>query len=331
MNVLREIIEHAKSLKKRIVLPESLDERILEAARRLKDEGVVEPLLFGKRCAVEAKAKEIGLHIDDIEVYDPDAFEETEDFVRTYMELRKKENLTFDQARELFDNGLYFGAMLVRKNFADGMVAGSINTTGNVLRAGIKIIKVAEGCKVVSSCFIMIVPDCELGDDGLFLFADCAVVPDPSAEQMADIAISTAKTGKAVLGMTPRVAMLSFSSHGSAKHAMVDKVKEATAIAREKAPDMIIDGELQADAAIIASVARKKTPDSSLAGNANILIFPSLNVGNICYKLVQRLAKAEAIGPIVQGLAKPVNDLSRGCSANDVYALAAITADIANP
>lgn len=326
MDVISGIINKAKELKRTIILPESMDERTIKAGRKLKDDGVLTPLFFGDPDKILKQASASGINIDDIKIYNPNAFEQMEDFVNTYLQLRAKENLTFDQARELFNKDLYFGAMMVRKGLADGMTAGAINTTGDVLKASIKIIGTASGVKTVSSYFIMIVPNCEYGDEGLFLFADCGVVPNPNAEQLADIAIATANTAKKLLGMNPKVAMLSFSTYGSGKDPIADKVIEATKIAKQKAPDLPLDGELQVDAAIVESVAKSKAPGSAIGGKANVLIFPDLNAGNIAYKIVQRLAKAEAYGPLIQGLAKPVNDLSRGCDADDIYQVAAITA-----
>ncbi len=320
------IFKKAQSNIRRIVLPEAYDERIPAAARQLKDDNIVEPILLGSSDTIAQTAKKAGVSVDDIECIDPKQAPDLEEFTGQYREIRKKENLSPGEAKEVVSNTLYYGSLMIRNDKAAGMTCGAANTTGDVLRAAIKCLGTQKGIKIVSSSFIMIVPDCEYGEDGVFIFADCAVNPDPTPEQLADIAISSAATGKSLVGMEPRVAMLSFSTAGSARHSLVDKVKQAVEHAREKSLGLSIDGEMQADAAIIPKVGAKKAPDSPIAGKANVLIFPDLNAGNIGYKLVQRLAGTDAIGPVIQGLSKPVNDLSRGCSVSDVVQVAAITA-----
>lgn len=311
-----------------LVLPESYDDRMLQAAQIISREGWARLILLGTKDVIERHAGTVGIDLGDVEIIDPASSPQLESFVETLAELRKKKGLTREQARQVLtaDDNLFFGALSVRVGMAGGMVAGASNTTGDVLRAAIQGLGTMPGIKTVSSFFIMQTSMDNFGDNGLLLFADCAVNPNPAAEALAEIAVTTGRSCRTLLGIEPRVCILSFSTKGSAQHDDVDKVLKALEIARGLDPEMLIDGELQADAALVPSVAKKKAPDSKVAGQANILIFPDLDSGNIGYKLVQRLAGAEAIGPVIQGLAKPVNDLSRGCSVEDIVAVAAITA-----
>lgn len=332
MTVQEKIKAVAGKTKRSIVLPEAgADARTLKAAVNVKAEGVVEPVLVGSKDKVKALAAAENVDISSVKLVDPaDDAAALAKMAAEYQERRKKENLTTEQAKAVVSEPLYYAAMMVSRGDADGMVAGAVTTTGDVMRASIKCIGTQPGIKTVSSHFIMVVPNCPLGDNGVIIFADSAVVIDPTAEQLKDIAISTADTAGKLLGLEPRIAMLSFSTKGSAQHETVTKVREATELVKQARPDLKIDGELQADAALIEAVGQKKSPGSPIAGKANVLIFPDLNSGNIGYKLVQRLAGAEAIGPVLQGLAKSVNDLSRGCSVKDIEDVIAISAAKAN-
>lgn len=324
MNFIDKVKENAKKDIKRIVLPESSDVRVLEAARKIADEGFAKVILIGNRENLKTVSD---IDISDIDVIDPENSEKFEEYVQAFYELRKAKGMTEEKARETMKDNIYYGTMMIKQGDADGLVAGSVCSTADTLRPSLQIIKTAPGVKLVSSFFIMQVPNCELGEDGMFLFSDCGLNTNPNAEELSEIAISSANTWNQLIGTEPRVAMLSYSSLGSAPLTeMTGKVIEATKLVKEKMPDLAVDGELQLDASIVPSVGSKKAPESKVAGKANILIFPDLNAGNIGYKLVERLAKAEAYGPVTQGIAKPVNDLSRGCKADDIVGVVAITA-----
>jgi len=325
MHPLERIINKAKENRQRIVLPEATDARMLEAARRAVDENLAVVVLLGDPAAIEKAAQAQNISLQGIQMMDHGAHPRREEWIAEYAEKRKSKGLTLDQARETMKDPLFFGAMMVHQGEMDGMVAGAVNSTPNVIRASLHMIGAQEGIKTVSSCFLMIVPDCPYGANGVLMYGDAGVVPDPNEEQLADIAIATAQSMEALAGVEPIVAMLSFSTYGSASHPLVDKVKKATEIVKKKKPDLKVDGELQGDAALIESIGQRKAPGSPVAGKANTLIFPDLNAGNIAYKLTERLAKAEAYGPLLQGLALPVNDLSRGCNARDIFNTIAIT------
>lgn len=328
MDLLEKIKAKAQQHSMRIVLPEGTEERTLKAADQIIREGIAQTILLGKpedilRLATEHKLEAI----EGSAIIDPGNHGKIDEYVSIMVELRKHKGLTEEEARNLITDPLYLGTLMIKAGDADGEVAGAMNATGDVLRPAFQYVKTMPGISVVSGAFIMILKDQEFGEDGLLVFADCAVHPDPDERELAEIAVATAKTTRAIAGFEPRIAMLSFSTKGSAQHEMVDKVVNATRIAKEMDPGLKIDGELQADAAIIESIGLKKAPGSEIAGKANVLIFPSLDVGNIAYKLVQRLAHAEAIGPVLQGMAAPINDLSRGCSVSDIVNLVAITAN----
>lgn len=328
MNLLDQIKESASKLSKRIVLPEGTEERTLKAANEIIEQNLAKPILIGNKDEIMSLAEKFSLkNISKATIVDPKNHDKKELYANLLFELRKSKGLTMDEAIKLVENPLYLAVLMIKNGDADGEVAGAQNSTGNVLRPAFQIVKTLPGVSVVSGAFIMMLKDNPYVPSNLLVFADCAVHPLPTAPELAQIAVCTAKTAKDIVGIEPRVAMLSFSTKGSASHEMVDKVVEATKIAKEMNPDLIIDGELQADAAIVESVGKSKAPDSNVAGNANVLVFPSLETGNIAYKLVQRLAGAEAIGPILQGMAAPINDLSRGCSVSDIVNLVAITAN----
>ncbi|MFH1692452.1 MAG: phosphate acyltransferase [Candidatus Omnitrophota bacterium] len=305
MDMITNIRSRAKSNLKRIVLPEGEDERVVRAAEFLKKEGIAQPIVLERS------------HLDPIKV---------EEFTELFFNLRQSKGITKDEAYEFINHPVFYGAMMVRQGLADGFVAGAVTTTPDVARAALYCLGIDKRIATILSCFAMIVPNCSYGEGGVFLFADCGIVPDPTTRQLAQIAVSTAELGRDVLGIVPRVAMLSYSTKGSASGRFIERVREATAMAKEMAPDLAIDGELQVDAAIIPEVAKAKNPDSPIQGNANILVFPNLEAGNISYKLVERLSGGRALGPLLLGLLKPCSDLSRGCRWEDIVDCAAITA-----
>jgi phosphate acetyltransferase len=324
MKFLEKTIQRAKSDIKTIVLPESTDIRTIKAASIILERGIANVVLVGDEGDINKLAG--GLDISRAKIVNPSSSDKFEEYVESFYEMRKHKGITREHAAETIKNPLYYGVMMVKKGEADGMVAGAVNSTANTLRPALQILKTAPGTKLVSAFFVMVVPDCEYGSDGTFIYADSGLVENPDAEALSEVAIASAKTFRVLVQDEPKVAMLSYSSYGSAKSELTEKVIKATQLAKEKAPHLILDGELQADAAIVPEVAKSKAPGSPVAGSANVLVFPDLNCGNIAYKLTQRLAKAEAYGPITQGIAKPVNDLSRGCSAEDIVGVVAITA-----
>ena len=328
MNLIDSIVARAKSNRQRIVLPESLEERTITAADRAIADGLADIILIGNRDEILAYAEKLGLkHIGQATIIDPATSPKTEEYAQLLFELRQKKGMTLELARKTVLDPLYFGCLIIKSGDADGQISGALSTTGETLRPALQIIKCSPGISCVSGAMLMITQAPEYGENGVLVIGDVAVTPAPDASQLAQIAVCTARTARSVAGLDdPRVAMLSFSTKGSAKHEVVDKVIEATGLAKELDPALKIDGELQADAALVPSVGAKKAPGSDIAGKANVLVFPNLEVGNIAYKLIQRLGHADAIGPILQGIAKPVNDLSRGCSVDDVYKMIAITA-----
>ena len=328
MDLISQIVERAKSNKQRIVLPEGTEERTLKAANQVLTDGVADLILLGNPSEIMDLAREWGLgNISRATIIDPENHPKQEEYAQLLCQLRQKKGMTIEEARKLVRNPLYLGCLIIKAGDADGQLAGARNTTGDVLRPALQIIKTEPGITCVSGAMLMLTHAPECGDNGVIVMGDVAVTPVPDAGQLAQIAVCTARTAKAVAGIDPRVAMLSFSTKGSAKHEVVDKVVEALKLARELDPEMKIDGEMQADAALVPRVGQSKAPGSKIAGRANVLVVPCLEVGNISYKLVERLGHATAIGPILQGIARPVNDLSRGCSVDDVYKMIAITAN----
>lgn len=326
MGVIEKIISKAKELTKRIVLPESEDERVLKAAELIIRKKIGEVTLLGNEEEIRVNAKKINVNLENIEIIDPKKYDKIEIYSEKLAELRSKKGMTIDQAKKILETEpRYFGAMMVRFGDADGMVAGSNSPTSDVIRSAIHVIGTKKGIRTVSSSFLMVIPKKEFGDNGVMMYTDCGVVPNPTADQLADIAESASELGVLLADMEPRVGLLSFSTKGSAKHESVEKVIKACEILKERNVKFEFDGELQADAALVPAIGAKKAPGSKVAGNANILVFPDLNAGNISYKLTQRLTGGEAYGPLLQGLAKPVNDLSRGCSVEDIVNVAAIT------
>jgi len=331
MNLIEKIREQARKDCQRIVLPEGNEERTVMAADAIIREKLCYLYLIADPEELAKKAHQYGLkNIEKATVINPKDHSRKKEYTELLYEIRKSKGMTKDEAAKLVEDPLYLGTLMIKAGDADGEVAGASNSTGDVLRPAFQIVKTMPGISIVSGAFIMILQDQSFGEDGVIVFADGAVHPDPDEKQLAEIAVATAATTRSILGFEPRIAMMSFSTKGSATHPMVDKVVNATRLAKEMDPTLIIDGDLQADAALIEAIAHSKAPDSPIQGNANVLIFPDLNVGNVAYKLVQRLAKAEAVGPVLQGMAAPINDLSRGCSVSDIVNLVAITANQAS-
>ncbi len=326
MNFIDSIKERAKKDIKTIILPETEDIRVLEATQKILKEGYSNIILIGNEEKTLKLAKEHNLNIEGANIIDPIRSEKYNEYVNKFYELRKAKGITIEQAKEIMQNYVYFGMMMVKNGDADGLVSGAAHSTADTLRPALQILKTAPNTKLVSAFFLMVVPNCEYGENGTFIFSDAGLNPNPTSDELSEIAISSAKSFEQLVGKEAKVAMLSYSTYGSAKSDLVDKVVEATKLLKEKAPDLSADGEMQLDAAIVPEIGMSKAPGSKVAGHANTLIFPDLNAGNIGYKLVQRLGKAEAYGPLCQGIAKPVNDLSRGCSSDDIAGVVAITA-----
>ena len=325
MNFIEEIKKRASNQIKTIVLPEATDIRILEATDIIGKEGFAKIILLGNESEIISIANENKLNISKATIIEPLKSDKYDEYVEAFYELRKAKGMTIEQAKKLLQDPVYFGMMMVKKEAADGLVSGAAHSTADTLRPALQILKTKPGTKLVSTFMLEIVPNCEYGNNGIFIFSDCGLNPKPTSEELSEIAISSSESYQQIVGDAPKIAMLSYSTHGSAASEDVDKVREATQLTKEKAPNLLVDGELQLDSAIVPEIGNVKAPGSDVAGKANILIFPDLNSGNIGYKLVERLAKAEAYGPICQGMAKPVNDLSRGCKAEDIVGVVAIT------
>ena len=325
-NVMEAVYAKARAARKRIVLPEAEDVRTVSAAQKIVEQELAQVILVNPEEKIAEACKASGTDVSGCTVIDPVTSPKREEYARKYYELRKHKGITEEKAYETVADPLYFGCMMVHGREADGQVSGATHSTADTVRPALRILKTAPGCKIASSFFVMIVPDCEYGENGVFIYADPGLVIDPNPEELAEIAIQSAGAMRNLLGFEPRVAMLSFSTKGSGSDPIADKVIEATKIAKERRPDILLDGEIQADAALVDWIGKKKAPGSPVAGRANVLIFPDINAGNICSKLTERLAKAEAYGPVLQGLARPVNDLSRGCDAEDIVNVVAITA-----
>ena len=330
MSFIDELKNKAKQNIKTIILTESEDKRVLEAAEKVNKEGFAKILLIGNVEEANKLAKENNIDISGIEIIDPETSNKFEEYAEAFYELRKAKGITIEDARKMVKDNMYFGTMMVKQGDADGLVSGACHSTANTLRPALQILKTAPGTKLVSAFFLMVVPNCTYGENGIFVFGDSGLVENPTSDQLSEIAISSSKSFEQLTGKQSKVALLSYSTYGSAHSELTEKVVEATKLLKEKAPDLICDGELQLDAAIIPEISASKAPGSPVKGEANTLIFPDLNAGNIGYKLVQRLAKAEAYGPLCQGIARPVNDLSRGCNSDDIVGVVAITAVQAN-
>ena len=326
MSFIEEIKKRAKEQIKTIILPEAEDIRVLKATEKILNEKYAKIILIGKEEKIKEKAKTENINIGEAKIVDPEKSEDHDTYINLLYELRKHKGMTIKKAKELVLDPVYYGMLMVKDNKADGLVSGAIHSTSDTLRPALQILRTAPDTKLVSAFFVMVVPDCEYGENGVFIFGDSGLNENPNPDQLSEIAISSSKSFKQLVGKEAKVAMLSYSTYGSAHSELTEKVIEATKLVREKQKDLIVDGELQLDAAIIPEIAKSKAPNSPLEGNANVLIFPNLDAGNIGYKLVQRLAKAEAYGPLCQGIAKPVNDLSRGCNSDDIAGVVAITA-----
>ena len=326
MSFIENIKQRAKQDIKTIILPEAEDKRVLEAASKVIAQGFAKVILLGNKAQIENNSKENNIDLTGVEIIDIPSSIKKQEYAQKLFELRQAKGMTQDEASKLIEEPIYYGMMMLKLGEADGLVSGAAHSTSNTLRPALQILKTAPNTKLVSAFFVMCVPNCEYGEHGTFIYGDSGLVENPNADELSEIAISSAKSFENLVGSEPKVAMLSYSTYGSAKSELTEKVIEATKLVKEKNPDLLVDGELQVDAAIIPEVSKSKAPGSPLEGNANVLIFPDLNAGNIGYKLTQRLAKAEAYGPLCQGIAKPVNDLSRGCSADDIVGVVAITA-----